>query len=92
MRIAFEATEAGFDPDQYVLVCGVSGDDSAGTPHYLTFSRDAEQNFEDWGVHVEYDDQSNGDYGCVSGCRLSREALHVVLSRQLGNLAGVEGV
>jgi hypothetical protein len=86
MRIAFEATEAGFDADEYALVCGVS----SGTQS-LTFQRDAEGSGEDWGVYLEYRDQSNGGYNCVRRCRLTREVLSVELSRQLGTLANVAG-
>jgi len=91
MRITFEATQAGFDADKHALVCGMSGADESGKTRYLVLQRDAEESSEDWGVHLEYDDQSNGDYGCVSACRLSRVSLHVDLSRQLGRLAGVTG-
>jgi hypothetical protein len=86
MRVAFTADEGGFDADEYALVCGV-----AGEGHYLTLQRDAEGSGEDWGVHIEHDDQSNGNYGCVAACRLGPESLSVDLSRQLGRLAGVTG-
>src|SRR5437868_5905468 len=86
MRIGFKATHAGLDTNEDALICGVSDSE-----HYLTFSRDAEDSEEDWGVHLEYDDQSSGDYNCVESCRLSRSELRVSLSRQLGRLAGIEG-
>ena len=87
MRVAFTADEGGFDADEYALVCGV-----AGGGHYLTLQRDAEgAGDEDWGVHVEYDDQSNGGYDCVAACRVGPTALSVDLSGQLGRLAGVTG-
>ncbi len=54
--MAFSADEGGFSADEYALVCGV-----AGCGHYLTFQRDAEGPAEDWGIHLEYGDQSNGD-------------------------------
>ena len=86
MRVAFTADEGGFDADEYALICGV-----AGEGHYLTFQRDAEDSDEDWGIHVEYDDQSKGDYECVAACRVGTDALSVDLSRQLGRLVGVTG-
>lgn len=87
MRVAFTADEGGFDADEYALVCGV-----AGGGHYLTFQRDAEESGEeDWGIHLEYDDQSNGDYGCVAACRVGASSLAVDLARQLGGLVGVTG-
>ena len=84
MRLAFDATEISFVSNKHVLVCGLSGCDEVGQTHYLMFSRDAESNFEDWGVHLELDDQSNGEYECISRCELKREALRVDLSRTLG--------
>ncbi len=86
MRVAFTADEGGFDADEYSLVCGVAGDG-----HYLTFQRDAEESDDDWGIHLEHDDQSDGDYGCVAACRVGAASLSVDLARQLGGLAGVTG-
>lgn len=87
MRVLFTADEGGFDADEYALVCGVAGED-----HYLTFQRDAEGSVEeDWGIHLEYDDQSNGDYGCVAACRFGPELLFVDLAEQIAGLASVTG-
>jgi hypothetical protein len=86
MRVAFTADEGGFEADEYALVCQVSGGDQ-----WLTFQRDAEDSDEDWGVHLEYADQANGDYRCVAACRLKPESLSVDLSRQLGELVEVSG-
>jgi Immunity protein 10 len=86
MRVAFKADEGGFEADKYALVCGVAGDGK-----YLTFQRDAEDSDEDWGVHLEFLDQSNGDYRCIASCRLTPEWLSVDLNQQLGRLAGVTG-
>jgi hypothetical protein len=86
MRVAFTADEGGFDGDEYTLVCGL-----AGGGHYLTFQRDSEESDEDWGIHLEYDDQSNGDYGCVAACRFGPESLSIDLAQELGGLTGVSG-
>ena len=96
MRVSFRATDAGFDADEYSIVCGVDGPDAAGIEHALSFDRlseeaAAEDPAEDWGVHTQFDDQSNGGYGCVGQCRLSRRSLSVDLAKQLGQLVGVEG-
>lgn len=96
MRMRFRATDAGFDADEYSIICGVDGRDAAGVEHALSFDRlsddaAAEEPSDDWGVHTQFDDQSNGGYGCVSHCRLSRRALSVDLAKQLGGLAGVAG-
>ncbi len=87
MRVTFTADDAGFDKDGYALVCGV-----AGEGHYLTFQREAEDSDEDWGIHLEFDDPSNGNYVCVAACRLSSESLSVDLARPLSRkLDGIAG-
>jgi hypothetical protein len=93
MRIAFQATEAAFEADECAIVCGFAGTDADGAEHYLTFQRspEGEAPGEDWGVHLEFDDQINGQYERIRACRLSRDRLSVDLSQQLGSLAGVEG-
>src|SRR5437868_15128672 len=93
MRIAFRADEGGFEADDDVLICGLTGADSAGTEHYLNFQRapKADDAGEDWGVHLEFDDQGNSGYGCVRECRLGRDRLSVDLSKQLGSLVGIQG-
>jgi hypothetical protein len=93
MRIAFRATEAGFEADEYALVCGLAGVDADGAEHYLNFQRlpEGAAANEDWGVHIEYDDPINGEYGRVCKCRLSRDELSVDLSQQLGSLVGTDG-
>ena len=42
-------------------------------------------------IHLEYNDQSNGAYGCIGGCRLGRGSLHITLNDQLGQLEDVDG-
>jgi len=96
MRVRFRATDAGFDADEYSIICGVDGLDAAGNEHALSFDRlseeaAAENPADDTGVHTQFDDQSNGGYGCVAQCRLSRGALSVDLAKQMGVLAGVDG-
>jgi hypothetical protein len=91
MRIAFQAAEGGFEDDGYALICGVSGTDTEGNEHYLVFQRDTEGGDDDWGVHVEFDDQVNGEYNRVKACRLSSDRLMVDLAGKLGTLEGVEG-
>jgi hypothetical protein len=86
MRLGFCATTAHFEGDEYALVCGVADAES-----YLALQRDSEDSDEDWGIHLEYGDQSNGDYERVARCRLTRQRLEVDLSAQLGALADVEG-
>jgi hypothetical protein len=86
MRIAFEASEAGFEADEFALICGVSNDSQ-----YLTFQRDPEDSDTDWGVHLEYGGQADGGYACIRECRVSRNELAVDLSSVLGGVAVVEG-
>ena len=96
MRVSFRATDAGFDADDYSIICGVEGRDAEGLEHALSFDRlseaaAADDPADDWGVHTQFDDQSNGAYRRVGRCRLSRTLLSVDLSGQLGGLSGVEG-
>ena len=96
MRVCFRANDAGFDADEYSIICGVDGRDTDGVEHALSFDRlsevaAADDPSDDWGVHTQFDDQSNGAYSRVGRCRLSRTSLSVDLSGQLGRLAGVEG-
>ena len=86
MRITFTADESCFEADEDTLTCGV-----AGGGRYLTLQRDAEGADEDWGIHLEFDDHSNGDYECVGACRIGHESLSIDLSQPLGTLAGVTG-
>jgi hypothetical protein len=89
MRLEFRAVEGGFEGDKdglsYCLICGVSGQDTAGEEHYLNFQRgfEDEDPSEDWGVHCEFDDQINGAYNCVRRCRLTRTSLEVDLGRAI---------
>jgi hypothetical protein len=93
MRMAFEAKLGGFDADAHALICSLSGTDVDGQEHNLLMQRspEGERPDEDWGIHLEFDDQINGDYGVVLRCRLTRDTLHVDLSRRLGSLRDVEG-
>ncbi len=86
MHISFTAIEASFESDEYALILGVEG-----TEQSLVFQRDSEQNFEDFGLYLEFGGQHNGDYGCVTSCFLSRKSLRVNLSRQLGMLDDISG-
>ena len=87
-RLTFEATNAACEANRDAMVCGVA-DEQGG---YLLFQRSLEPAANDAGVHLEYSDQLNGAYGCIRRCTLTRTQLSVDLLRQLGNLAGVEGL
>jgi hypothetical protein len=93
MRIAFRASEAGFEAERHVLNGWVSGADADGVERFLQFSQrpEDEDPNEDWGVYLQWEGQENGAYRCVRRCRLSRDRLSVDLSRPLGKLFGVEG-
>jgi hypothetical protein len=76
--LAFTATEAGADEDEYALVAGVACGDQ-----YVTFQRVAEGCNDDWGIHFGFSDQINGDYECIRQCTLSRNRLRVELTRPI---------
>lgn len=89
-RIEFTATQPCYSAED-ALVAGVAAADGA---EYLTFQRSPEGSppGDDWGVHLEYADQSNGEYGAVAACQVSRGSLEVDLSKPLGALAHVGGL
>ena len=88
MNIEFEAQEAGIDIDEYSITAGVSNKDNA-----LLLSRETEEQYkkEDWGPYLEFNDQINGEYGCIEKCTLNNTFLELSLSKQLDNLQGVTG-
>ena len=91
MRLSFTATDFGFESDEVALVAGVLGVDFDGSEHCLSLQRDAVESLDDLGVYLEFDEQGTGSYGSVASCCLSRDALRVELSGQLGALVGVTG-
>jgi hypothetical protein len=82
MRITLHAKVGRFEDDGFTLICGLSGTDPGGAGHYLNFQRGSEGGDpkEDRGVHIEFDDQSNGRYNHVKECRLSQDRLAVDLT------------
>jgi hypothetical protein len=93
-RLKFRATQGGFRDERdspFCLLCGVSGPDAAGAEHYLTFQRSFETGApsEDDGVHCEFDHQRNGEFNCVSRCRLTRATLEVDLCGRRKRYTGV---
>src|SRR5947209_8731007 len=93
MRVAFRATQAGFEADEYALICGVAGVDAAGRDHALTFQRAPEDDdpAEDGGIYAEFDGQGQSGYNLIAACHLTRERLMVDLSAPLGRLDAVNG-
>lgn len=86
MRVSFIATESAFISESDALICGVTD----GT-HYLTFQRAISDSVDDWGVHLEYNDQRNSCYNCISQCRWTSKQLSVDLLLPLGGLRGTSG-
>ncbi len=86
MRVSFICDGLFFEDDGDVLYCAMTGSDE----NVLVFQRSAEAE-DGSGIHLEYNDQSNGDYGCIESCNLNRDSLNVDLSEQLGVLDDVEG-
>jgi len=88
MNIEFEANESGIDADEYSITVRISNDENV-----LLFSRESEEQSkkEDWGPYFEYNDQINGEYGCIEKCTLNNTILELSLSKQLGTLQGVTG-
>ena len=85
MRVGFTADEVGFD-DEYALVCGVAGEGKS-----LVFQRHKDDGKDDWGIHLGFCDQSQGDYDSIARCRVRPTELSVDLAKPLGNLKSVTG-
>ena len=81
--IAFAASQISSDADDDALVCCLRGSDVHGRPHYLLLQRDAHDGPDDWGVHLEVDDQGHGDYDLIRQCALTPSHLAVHLARPL---------
>ena len=88
MNIEFEANESGIDADEYSITVGVSNDENV-----LLFSTESEEysKKENWGPYLEYNDQINGEYGCIKKCTINDSFLELELSKQLGTLKDVTG-
>jgi hypothetical protein len=73
MQFRFVATEAGSEEECDFLLA-----QAACQGHYLTFQRSLPVGGdEDWGIYVEFDDQSNAGYEKIARCFLSRRCLRV---------------
>jgi hypothetical protein len=69
----FVAMEGGSETDEEFVIAGMACDG-----HFLNFQRSLPIGSEDdWGVHIEFDDQINSGYEKVKSCNLSRERLRV---------------
>lgn len=91
MRIQFIAKQIGFS-DEDALVFGIYGLDEAGAEHYLLLQRDRFDSEQDWGVHLEYDDQSNGDYNLADLCFFTSSFLSIDLNVEAAKLRKITGV
>ena len=83
--IEFVAVEAKcvVECDYTLVALGVGG-------QYLFLSRAEDEN-DDWGVHLEYSDQRHSAYGCIDSCLLTPRWVEVVLAAPLDTLPAVEG-
>lgn len=78
MIYKFTAIEAYTDEEENLLIAGVASD--RDPPQYLTFQRTFPfGGDEDWGIHIEFEDQINSGYRKVQACSLRRGTLRVDL-------------
>jgi hypothetical protein len=95
MRFSLRATDGGFLADEHAVGFSFDAVDDAGAKHYLNLQRQPEDwpPHEDWGIHLEFDGQGYGGYGCLGACRVDREWLSIDLCKPLGPtpMAEVEG-
>jgi hypothetical protein len=91
MRVTFHANEAGFDEDEYCLICWFFGKDSSGVEHGLDLQGDQDGSSDDWGIYLGFDDQSNGAYNRIQSLRLRRDQLSVDTSPPVGWQKNIDG-
>jgi hypothetical protein len=85
MVISFSVDEASTEQNPDYILAGVSSREqsaAAREPYrYVLFARSLPiGSDEDWGIYVEFDDQSNAGYDCISRCQLTRDRLVVKLA------------
>jgi hypothetical protein len=77
----FMATQVSAYEEAGAFIVGVADQEAT---EYFMFQRSLPGNDnEDWGIYVELNDQINSAYDTVSRCVLTRERLHVELSKPL---------
>jgi hypothetical protein len=87
--LSFTATEAGVEVNEYALTAAAGRHDPY---QYVSFSRAAEGNEDDSGIHFEFNDQINGDDDCIRECRLSRKHVDVVLTNPIDPRKKIDAV
>jgi hypothetical protein len=92
MRLRLRASQAEFVDDGYALILGLAGTNETGE-HRLILQQinESVDPDEDWGVHLEWDDQSQSEYDAIMKCRLTGASLTIDLSKPLGALPETTG-
>ncbi|RDE19672.1 hypothetical protein DV711_12375 [Motiliproteus coralliicola] len=91
MVLEFTATEASTTEEFDTVISGARGsEDSSGHFQYVVFQRGVTLgDDDDWGVHLEYSDQINSGYNCISQCEVSRSHLEIHLSKPFDRLPNI---
>ncbi len=81
-----ESEDDNDPPFVYVFALGLTGD-------YLSLARAKPIGGpEDWGIHIEVNDQIYSGYDQIARCELTSTAMAIVLTKPLGRRAEIEGV
>jgi hypothetical protein len=91
MRISFVADALFIEHTEDVAYFLLTDGEGEEPENILVFSCTLPSEGDANRIHLEYNDQSNGAYGCIAGCRLGRSSLHITLNDQLGQLEDVDG-
>ena len=68
--MTFTADTVTYDVIEGVHVAGLSFRNCAGG--YLLFQHSVEGDPDDWGIYIEFNDQSKSGYGLIRECRIDR--------------------
>jgi hypothetical protein len=91
MRISFVADTLFVEHSEEVAYFSLMDGEGEEPENILVFSCTLPSTGELERIHLEYNDQSYGGYGCIASCHLTAEHLAISLSDQLGELEDVDG-
>jgi hypothetical protein len=86
--LAFIADKATYDLIEGAHVAGLAVGD--GADGYLLFQRGPEADPDDWGIHLEFNDQANSGYDVIRECRVGRGTVEVDLAKPLNGVIAIK--
>jgi hypothetical protein len=86
----FTADTATYDVIEGAHVAGLAI--GQGEEGYLLFQRSGEDDPDDFGIHIELNDQANSGYGLVKECRVGRGMVELDLEEPLLGTTSIQVV